>query len=526
MFLYRYPWRVAIEDLSEHDTDSFAVGSGACCLIPDEVPFDGPFPKRKVLIGAKWFRSYELPDTDATGRVATYTSQGHKLFTSRGAYPGLYWNDETESSDLKELVLETLRYIQRLEDIVSEKSHSSHFAFNRVDWQVALNLLAETDWADDFMRKPLIVDLAEKQQYPLKEIARGAKKILRRRREMERISKAREFDKASLIRIAQLPGRTVPEKAGPRQRIPAVKRYETSDTLENRVVEHFCTLSEAELIRNERNARSKLRGEWLKLATSFVSLCKRVKRSDDFVSIQKLKSPCLAPNFTLEQNCNYRLIWKGYQKLIKRQTEREECWAWARRLFLNRAYVYMAELFFSILSSCKIVHEPYFKHLRTRLSHQHGLWFDGQSLPGPKVIEDERQGFLTIYLLSHEDLISGFGFLKISHLNADAYLLVFGEGEVKACPIYAYVGSVETRSAMTAKRDLETVLNRIREERTCHPVCQIVRPFLVWVDFLGPDGIDDSDTAHCFHAGIPVYNDHWFSPSLSIVELLREEMFS
>ncbi len=522
---YRYPWRVGFEDLSEKDVTKLRVASGACCAVPENLEFHYPFPNRKFVLNGISCGVYELPDTDSTGRISSFTHKHYRLHAAQGAYEGLFFGKDSVFSDLTELTRESLKYIQRLEDIIDGQCRGGFGVIKRVDWDLALGELRETDWQGDLVRKPLIVDLAEHQQFPLKEIARGAKRILRRKRDFERLSKAREFDKASLMRIAQLPGRTIAEKAGPKQRIPAVKRYETTDTLENRVVEHFCRLAEGEWLRNQSDDRTALSNEWLRLASGFVGLCKRVKKSDDFHLIQKLKGPCVSPNYTLEQNTNYRAIWQGYRKLIKRQSEREECWAWARRLFLNRAYVYVAELFRMVFPDGETVYFPYHKHLRARLAHQFGLWFDAESMPGPRVIESEGGEAMTAYLFSPLDIKLGFGSdCELLRLNADAYIALLSKSGMSVCPMFGFVGSSEEESCREAKRDLEDVFDRFKNDSVFKAgEIYITKPLFLWADFLGNRGLR-GDCGGVLQAGIPVINDKWISPNTSLVEQLKEEL--
>jgi hypothetical protein len=525
MRFYRYAWRASFPQLSEQLANGLPVASGACCVQPSQDPFNYPFPHSPIYIDGKQYASYELPDTDSSGRIAQYSYRDQRLHAALGAHAGLFLEKDGDSSELSELIRESLRYVQRLEVIIKDYSIDRDQPVNRVDWAVALDQLSQTDWSGELMRKPLIVDLAEKQHYPLKEIARGAKRVLRRKRDTERLSKAREFDKATLIRIAQLPGRTISEKAGPKQRIPAVKRFESTDTLENRVVEHFCRLSEAEWLRNERDEQTALSLEWQRLASGFVGLCKRVKRSDDFSTISKLTSPCHAPNYTLEQNTNYRAVWQGYRKLIKRQAEREECWAWARRVFLNRAYVYAAELYQLLFPEANAVHIPYYKHLRARLTHQYGLWFEPNSLPGPRIFRDEVNAIQTAYLLSPTDVKDGFSdFTEILSLNADAYITLLNQEHIKVCPVYAFVGNTNESACREAKDDLAKTYAQIKSDwQRKQSQVQLTKPLFLWCDFLGDRGLGAGQSDGVIQAGIPVYHEHWRSPESDIVEAIREE---
>ncbi len=473
---------------------------------------------RKAFLGGGAFKIYELPDLDdGTRRSLTEGALRERVCASAGAYSEL----KSAASELNDFILESLRYIQRVEEIVA-KHDGANFGLG-MPWRLMFEQLLKTDWqVGELARKPLIVQLAEQQGFPLREIARGAKRILRRKRDKERVSRAREFDKASLIQIAQLPGRTMAQKAGPRQRIPAVKRFETTDTLENRVVEHFCRLVEAEWIRSENSPSTKITGDYRPVAEGFERLCRSTRLGEDFMGVTRLRSPCVAPNFTLEQNTNYRAIWLGYKRLIQRQTEQEECWAWARRLFLNRALVFAAELFEQAFPEDISAYLPYRKDLRTWASQRHGLWLDDYSFPGPRVIPiDGDARFWSAYILSHHDIVEGPESLHpFGSLNADAYFVTADADEIRVLPIYGFVGDCSPGALGRAWDDLKRVQPRLREsiksQEGFHHL-RVVQPLLIWADFSRPDESTPANSSKAFSAGISVINYDWVSPLQSLV---------
>jgi len=527
---FRYPWRVSFTDLAEEGHTDLPVASGACFVLDEGDEFHASLPKRSASIGERKIKIYELPDTDDKMRISVFAHSGERICASLGAYGGLRTDRDENASDLNELIDESLRFVQRIEEIIETEHRLVSAMHPCVSWSTAIEKLASTDWRGDLARKPLIVELAERQGFPLKEIARGAKRLLRRVRAKERLSRAREFDKATLIRIAQLPGRTIAQKAGPRQHIPAVKRYETTDTLENRVVEHFCRLAEGEWRRTQKNGRTELSGEWQTMADSFVQMCRRVEVSEDFSRISKLKSPCTTPNYTLEQNINYRSIWSGYQRLIRRQTEREECWAWARRVFLSRTLIFAGELFDAAFPSGSAKYIPYHKHLRARLSQTHGLWLDTESFPGPRVFQKkESQEHFTAYFLSPHDLENGPEYLRhLAVLNADGYNLLAFEDRMVVSPIYCFVGGRLNDSLLNAYQDLRRVYGRFNEgvNTSGHQPFVFRAPILLWADFLRPGvEINECDEG-IMSEGIPVINDLWVSPSARLVSMLRKVMTS
>lgn len=523
---FRYPWRVLFDDLAEENHAALPVASGACFKIGAAESLHTPLPFKYAEIDGNPFKIYEIPDTDQKGRVSELSYDGQQISAKIGAYGGFKAEEGEKASNLNVLIEESLRYIQRIEDIISSNTSKNASQLPSVPWELAIEELTSIDWQSEVVKKPLIVELAERQGHPLKEISRGAKRILRRRRDTERVSKAREFDKASLIRIAQLPGRTIPEKAGPRQRIPAVKRYETTDTLENRVVEHFCRLAEGEWRRTQEVARERIRGEWRTLSEGFIRLCRRVAISEDFQAVSKLKSPCIAPNYTLEQNMNYRSVWSGYKQLLQRMSEQEKCWAWSRRLFLNRAIVFAGELFERAFPTADADYLPYKKNLRSRLSQTHGLWLEAASFPGPRVVTCEKAQ-TTVYLLSPSDLEQGPKPLTVlASLNADGYFVSSAGSNVRVSPFYSFVGGQENGSLVQAYTDLDETYTRLRKRDQCFSTfgIRLQKPLFIYAGFNGNTNPLDSAGIHILHAGIPVKNTRWHSPSDFIVQGLRKEM--
>ena len=131
----------------------------------------------------------------------------------------------------------------------------------RRDWRAARATWLRTEEVqDDPARMALIVRLA--RDGPLRAVIEALcvqpRRILQRYRASERLNRVDEIDSACLRWLAKQPGLTAAEKAGPRQRIMAVKRREHFDTLENRVlswVVRRCGQLGARYLRNNRPHR-------------------------------------------------------------------------------------------------------------------------------------------------------------------------------------------------------------------------------------------------------------------------------
>ena len=528
---YKYPWGVCLQDLRDcrDQVGSLPVASGASLVVSVEEDLVVPFPEKRVFIDGRAFRIIELPDTDLSKRLSNVSSGEVKLNASSGAYGG-FKKDESLSDKfepLNQFIEDNLRFIQQLDEIANPPAAAqSKVHTPRVAWITLSQILADDDNAKEQISKPLIVKLAEHQLYPLREIARGAKRVLRRRRDMERLSKAREFDKASLIRIAQIPGRTIAEKAGSRQRIPAIRRFESTDTLENRVVEHFCRLAQQEWRRTQENSRTKLGDDWTQVASTFSRFCGRVRQHEDFVDIPKLKSPCVTPNYTLEQNSNYRAIWIGYNDLLKREKELEVCWAWVRRLFLNRAIIFSAELFECAFPSDAAEYVPYRKDLRIRKTQTQGLWIEPESLPGPRVHACGRDGqCISAYFLSPLDIRSAFGEkCPLLSCNADGYYLVADGHSYRCCPIYGFVGNTAYAAAAVAYDDLSMAVPKLKRLVEKEGLFKVQTALFLWADLPSRLAPNDCSSHTVLHAKLPVESRSWVAAAIGIASRLREEL--
>ena len=82
----------------------------------------------------------------------------------------------------------------------------------------------------------LIVRHADTLLRLLTDLGRHPRHILSRTRAMLPVDRVQQLDVASVRWLSRQPGREVYERAGPRQRILAVRRFEDLDTLENRVL--------------------------------------------------------------------------------------------------------------------------------------------------------------------------------------------------------------------------------------------------------------------------------------------------
>ena len=92
--------------------------------------------------------------------------------------------------------------------------------------------------------KQLISAIASQHLILIQILVSAMRKTLRRKRDMVSISEVQQIDAHCLRWLARQPGNFAQEKAGVRQKLMAVVREETKNTLENRVLKDFIIRAE------------------------------------------------------------------------------------------------------------------------------------------------------------------------------------------------------------------------------------------------------------------------------------------
>lgn len=159
------------------------------------------------------------------------------------------------------------------------------------------------------------------------------RKILRRKRDMVSISAVQQVDAHCLRWLARQPGHQAQEKAGSRQKLMAVVREETRNTLENRVLKDF-------IYRVEILARRYLQqNESRYPASSQVKEVKRLRsclinalRLPEIQGLPTMKA-LVQPNYVLLHDARYSKLWELYRLVLAHTRMSEIVWPKRHRLF-------------------------------------------------------------------------------------------------------------------------------------------------------------------------------------------------
>ena len=319
----------------------------------------------------------------------------------------------------------------------------------------------------DFAPESLIVEIARNAPGAISSIVAGPRMVLMREHTEVPLDKIQEMDTFSLVALARRPGRTVAMKAGPKQRLTALTRRETADTIENRVVMDF-------ILRSARSARQYVDemcarcprkkacllhdpvvekdcpSERVKLVAAYSRHCAAWIRSGAFAEVTRLKEPRTRPNYVLQQNIRYIKVWKYYLKLLRLEDVEEDVWRWRRA-----AWADMAKMLFLMVWEERLKPRAKLQTSRRpfmiRSTNRNGRWL----VPTP--FEDSlvfwvRGHYKTLYILSPNDAAKLTAERGLLAKNADFFIVVAADGKFAIRPVWAFCGDAKTQSELDANR--------------------------------------------------------------------------
>lgn len=225
--------------------------------------------------------------------------------------------EEVFAQDTLRRMNEVLARVRELEEALDDPAHLwSHL---RAAWHRAEN---EQD-----PRMAEIVRQASVMDAVLKDLVLRIRRVLRRSRELTRLDRVQEMDRASMQWLSRQPGHTIAERAGGDQRILATIRRENFDTLENRVLHAYVRLA-ADVAREwAQEHPGAAESRRFQAVDSFRKQCRAVARhlADLGIGIAR---PGITPNYVLMQDKSYREVQDAWIKLLLRERAIDELWAW------------------------------------------------------------------------------------------------------------------------------------------------------------------------------------------------------
>lgn len=247
---------------------------------------------------------------------------------------------DTQSSTLSSLVLDQLRTYGSLLEFASGANRHDSLVFHDGlhAWTTQRHLATQRSCFalehDTLPPTSVVQRVVERCASALLELAHRLRSRLTRERLLIDVTHAHEVDDACLGWLSQQPGRSLAERAGPRQRVLAIARRHTWDTYENRVLKLFLTMA-AVACAEYTGSRQALR----------LRDDPRVRRVERFrrhalsllarEEIKDLPEPASTnqPNYALQFDPHYSAIWDGFRMLRSARLRDELLWQWRHRTF-------------------------------------------------------------------------------------------------------------------------------------------------------------------------------------------------
>lgn len=182
-------------------------------------------------------------------------------------------------------------------------------------------------------RLPLILSLDRKYQLrgKLELMAPKLRSQLNRTAEMMKLGRIQEMDAYCLRDYIRRPGRDATEKAGDRQELLAIQRYQNFNTPENRFLKGFCNYLHLECLEYKEYAEARRLQQTIERFRQEPSV-QTITRSHNFAG---------KPNYVLQQNPIYRSFYQAYLDYVKRQTEKQNLWGYRQGLLVEIVQVLM-----------------------------------------------------------------------------------------------------------------------------------------------------------------------------------------
>lgn len=190
----------------------------------------------------------------------------------------------------------------------------------------------------DAPRMALIVRLARGLPPPLGSVCLRPRRILTRERQLQPVARVQEVDPACIRWLARQPGGNVVEKAGFRQTVLGVVRKEQTDTPENRVVRDLLRRAWLACTRYIREHRAAAEHPRVVDVRRFARSVRSFATTSDIGCAGELVG-VPQPNYVLQHDQRYRLLWKAYTQLVRQQTLEDSVWRWRHRVWSEQCLI-------------------------------------------------------------------------------------------------------------------------------------------------------------------------------------------
>ena len=182
----------------------------------------------------------------------------------------------------------------------------------------------------------ILVQHAREYRAAWGDIAEHPRRLLRRNRELVALPRVQELDVQCMQWLSHQPGSTLAQRAGGRQRIMALARYEDRNTLENRIFLDLMVRSIAAardylaMNRGRAGRTSSPRRLRIPLVKAYMRECRRIQVELASQGVLR-QTDSVQPNYVLLYDERYRHVWTAWQEIIRRERATDDLWRWQRR---------------------------------------------------------------------------------------------------------------------------------------------------------------------------------------------------
>ena len=342
------------------------------------------------------YRLYRVPHSIAASRhAARYDGAMRIVIVHDGTRERMNVRSEgavsgslRDEGELQQAVLEWMSFF----DFCVQRSGSRDKGASAVPWMEMPAYIRTYAEERKTQKRSLIVSIAEEMPQHVQELVRSARRVLIHERRLLPAARAAEMDSGCLHWYFRQPGLTPVQKASAnRQRLQAMSRRETFNTLENRVFREF-------LLRCVRECRQYVRvicagasdAGYAGEVNRFGVICQELLKNPIWEDVEDLESG-VRSNYVLQSDARYRIIWDLYQKLLRKQDEEDWMWAWQGRTWVDICTLLLGASLLELSSGRKgaVSLSPLARA---------GCSFLGEQVQGSRVVSGSEPG---PFLLSH-----------------------------------------------------------------------------------------------------------------------------
>ena len=455
--LHLWPWSVEIPDESKpltggcvefsfYGSPVLSISHEARLYIPTRMeqfkPLGAPYDNARyqvyetphgILAGQTALKKLRIRIADKTFDVEFNAKDAAERFISSSSNP----------SQKTPTTIYVDAWSQVFDDLFDKATDSIGEYTSEISWSVVLEYLSMISKdATEESRKALIVGIAEDMINRLPVTVASARKILLRCRDFVPIHRFWESDVHCLRWYVQQSGRTKEEKAGNKQRLLAVVRKESFNTLENQVLKDFITRCYLESSRYLQSDVTQDKKESSRAMTvqSYQLICNISLKETIFEEVIK-PTHGIQPNYVLQQDTRYKKVWQWYKKLLRREHAEDSLWDWQSRTWADVMRLLIGAALMSYGEGKKnkeeiqhgFLFEPMAKApLHLRLEQERGSRIVPDSLPGHFLITRVVDGMLCekmVLEIVHPDIAQKHQIVKhIGRVGGHLYMVLYPLG--------------------------------------------------------------------------------------------------